>query len=537
MAVSGFLRTRRWVSLRRVLPKPFCVSESLIGRDKNSLLATIAADDWLEAPEALEQTLIMGEMTDYAGQAVRKSRLARLVSRRFLFLWFGLGLLGVALWLTWSARQRREPVYEGRSISYWIAPHPSGNSYSKWCCPQALFTDSNAPPFLSTALDRQDSPLRWAYSGLYSVLPASIKKRVSPPVDVTQRRLYVAALLADMGTLGKPAIPALIRALHANDPELRRAAIRSLGRVGQGDPTAISALKTALTNAPVAMEAAESLWRLGQTDGAALAPLVAALENTNSLHRCQAALVLGSLEKPSPEAVAALTAASQDADADLRLAAALALRSHAGAENHLPSRVLTEALKDRDPQGRIRVARCIAESAPRADPVVIAALRVTLDDGDSTVRVEAAIALVQLGQWDTHITQTLISGLQNSSSSVRFRAARALGQLNRPDKDTIRALSDALHDSFMPQLGAAVSLWRLGETNRGIFRALAGPLNDREPGRRVYSLNALGTLGQGEPTTRAALREALKEEDPAARSAATNALRYLGSAVSSGGKG
>ena len=254
---------------------------------------------------------------------------------------------------------------------------------------------------------------------------------------------------------------------------------------------------------------------------------MASLKDTNAPSRYAAALALGRLEAPSKEAVAALRAALTDSEADVRVVAALALGTKLQEQDKVTSAVLAKALKDADPKVRIFVARCIAENSQTADQSVLAALRAALDDHEATVRTEAAITLAHLGKWDNQITDNLLSGLYNSSISVRFRAAQVLGRLPQPDRNVVLTLTGTLGDSLRPQLAAAVSLWRLGETNSGIFRTLAKALNASEPARRVYALNALKTLGQGEPTTRTALLRALKDEDLTVRAAATNALLYL----------
>ena len=199
-------------------------------------------------------------MTDHASQAPGRKKPTRFVGGKSLLLWLGPVLLGLALWLAWRAGYSPEPVYEGRPISYWIAPHPG--AYYKGSCPQSLFADSNAIPFLIKSLDRQDNALARAYSDLYSRMRSSVKRRARYPLD--ERRLYSACFLGDMGALASPSIPALIRALTAQDPDLRRAAAVSL-QIGQREKAAIAALRAALKDTESSNEAAESLWRLGET--------------------------------------------------------------------------------------------------------------------------------------------------------------------------------------------------------------------------------------------------------------------------------
>lgn len=463
-------------------------------------------------------------MANESPKTVSKNQPAQLAGGWLRFLLPGIALLGIGVWL---ASQARQPVYEDRGIAYWLA-HTAGGT---WACPPSLLADSQAVPYLVRALERPDNPLRSAYSSFFSHLDAPTRNLLPRPVNLTKTRPYVASLLGNMGPVAKPAIHALIRALHAKDADLRRAAATSLGKVGRGEPTVLAALRAALKDRDTASAAAESLWRLGQTDSTVLGPLIASLKDTHAPNRSETAGVLGRLEDPGPEAVAALTAALEDADGDVGVAAALALPSDFRKTNNLPSAVLAKALKDKDPDVRSRVAWVIGETVRMVAPGTAAALRAALDDKDATVRMEAAIALAQLGQEDHSITQTLILGLRHGRPSVRLRAAGAMGRLREPGQEAIQALTDTLSDFYLQQFAAAVSLWRLGETNRAIFQALARSLNKGEPNVRTFKLNALAFVGHDEPTTRAALTDALKDEDPAVRKAAANALRYLDPAI------
>ena len=174
------------------------------------------------------------------------------------------------------------------------------------------------------SLDRQDNALARAYSDLYSRMRSSVKRRAPYPLD--QRRLYSACFLGDMGALASPSIPALIRALTAQDPDLRRAAAVSLGQIGQREKAAIAALRAALKDTESSNEAAESLWRLGETNHEIFRTLAKTLNDSEPARRVYKLNVLETLGQGEPTTRAALLRALTDEDPTVRATATNALR-------------------------------------------------------------------------------------------------------------------------------------------------------------------------------------------------------------------
>jgi hypothetical protein len=174
-------------------------------------------------------------------------------------------LLAAALgWAIWRAMRPRkaEPVYEGHPLTYWLAPSHAQPKISPSdlrsvgapgelltpALARRLQTDPSAVPFLVRAL-RRDS---WAGAALHAQsvwpkLPPSVKRHLpAPPVDDREARRNAAILLAGMGSIAKPAIPALIRALKEEEyVDVRVFDAMALGYLGKGDKAAKAALKEA----------------------------------------------------------------------------------------------------------------------------------------------------------------------------------------------------------------------------------------------------------------------------------------------------
>jgi HEAT repeat protein len=119
---------------------------------------------------------------------------------------------------------------------------------------------------------------------------------------------------------------ALIKALGAGDQDVARAAARSLGQIGRGAPgVALPAIQPALESPrdEVRRMAAEALGWMGP---AAVEPLRAVLKNDSPAARRAAARALGRLGPAARTAEADLVEAVNDPDAEVRTAAAKALR-------------------------------------------------------------------------------------------------------------------------------------------------------------------------------------------------------------------
>jgi HEAT repeat protein len=182
------------------------------------------------------------------------------------------GLLG---WSPWEQRQA-EPVYEGKPISYWLAPSVGG---SRVFPPKGMVTDSNAIPFLVEALNRQSTPFEKAYSIVWPRLSVSLRRRLGQPANPPYRREVAAITLGSMGALAEPVIPALVRALNDRHPAVRRAAASALGELVREDETVVTVLRAALSDSSeeVRFYAAVSLAQLGHKDSTIVNALVAAL--------------------------------------------------------------------------------------------------------------------------------------------------------------------------------------------------------------------------------------------------------------------
>ncbi len=179
----------------------------------------------------------------------------------------------VAGLLWWPPREPREPVYDGKPLTYWLdgttSPTnipllvPSSMASRQWypsyptpmhAGPGARWIDqvrrdgSNAVPFLIRAL-RQDTSLGAATyrEWLWPRLPLLLRQHLPSPSRSMNRPRTAAFLLSGMGKDAKPAVPALIRELKKNsDDSVRIEAVWALWQLGEVDTNVTAALCWAL---------------------------------------------------------------------------------------------------------------------------------------------------------------------------------------------------------------------------------------------------------------------------------------------------
>jgi HEAT repeat protein len=203
-------------------------------------------------------------------------------------------------------------------------------------------------------------------------------------------------------------------------------------------------------------------------------------------------------------------------------------------------RPLSEWVADlEDPKASVRVQAglALAELGPAARDAE-AALAKALQDKDPEVRYAAALALGSTGAGSKAALDVLIRALQDENWFVRFTATQALQKLGPKAKDAIPALIEALQPKdgvkdFRPIrcAQAASALAHIDPTVKEIQGAiplilekLLGYDGDGSDGARVVGAELLGECGKAALSAVPALVKRLKDEDGAVRVAAATAL-------------
>jgi len=173
--------------------------------------------------------------------------------------------------------------------------------------------------------------------------------------------------------------------------------------------------------------------------------LTTALKSGSQEASIEAAETLANMGGEASGAVETLIEALGGENAELRAYAASALgkicRSAGGAKVVVPAAVvpaLRKALEDPDGLVRVWSALALFRIAPEADPE-IKVMADVLEKGKTQMRIQAAVAIVEIGPRGKAAVPALITALD--SPAVSRHAAYALGAIGPDAKDAITALT------------------------------------------------------------------------------------------------
>jgi HEAT repeat protein/energy-coupling factor transporter ATP-binding protein EcfA2 len=378
--------------------------------------------------------------------------------------------------------------------------------------------------------------------------------------DPNTRHSAICAL----GEIGSAAAAALIPVLNHENYRFRLLAAKGLGRINHIE--AVEVLVEVLSVASGKgvgfgdyLPVVEALGQINSPEAVDTlikvleSKLITVLNDKNFKsgryiqNRRNAAEALGKLK--TADAIAALTAALNDRDNEVRRIAALQLEEAGSAEvvkalikalDHEASKVrdyatillgkigyveatpfLITALNDKDDNIRTSAARAL-EKMKTADATE--ALLVALNSENTLwVRVKIAEVLGRMGRAEA--VETLTTMLNDSNSWTRKSVARALGGIN--SAEAVKALTTALNDEDRDVRTASIEA--LGKINRAeavavLTRVLEIETEDRNV--RCRAAEGLGRIGGAEAVT--ALTQALEDEDSSVRYSAGNGIVSIG---------
>ena len=201
-------------------------------------------------------------------------------------------------------------------------------------------------------------------------------------------RWRVASALGQLGQATPEVIRALLNRLGDEEVDVRGSAAGALGWLGQATPEVIEALvgRRSDEESTVRGRAAEALGRLGRATPEVIRALLNRLGDEEAGVRESAAEALGQLGRATPEVIRALLNQLGDEEAGVRESAAEAL-GQLGQATPAVVKALLGRLDDRG-EGVVNAFYVL-----RAEPEVVSALLVALEDPENTVRCNAMFAL------------------------------------------------------------------------------------------------------------------------------------------------
>jgi HEAT repeat protein len=272
-----------------------------------------------------------------------------------------------------------------------------------------------------------------------------IRARDSESISVLVRALAAGEFYVShkaqsvLGSVGRPAVPALIELLQGLDAEVRRRAIWALRDIGaeavEAVPTLVVALDdpAALYGASIPHCAIIALAAVGPAASAAAGRLVSFLESDDPRTRFEAATALFKITGKTQRYLPVLIESLSSPDVHLRRDAAVALEEIGPpAEAAVP--VLIDILKDRNENIR-RYA-------------------------DGNMRHFAATALGRIGHNAEEVVPLLIQMVTESEWYVRHNAIRALGYFGPKARAALPVLREAARDrsrSLQEVIGPALA--------------------------------------------------------------------------------
>jgi HEAT repeat protein len=329
-----------------------------------------------------------------------------------------------------------------------------------------------------------------------------------------QTRAEAAARLQESHQ--KNSVPALVKALEDEHPQVRLAVIRALGALR--NPKAAEPLSAALAGIalrPKEMRSSaehaeyEALAAaLGAIGSASVIPLLRLLDSGDRDVRRWAAHALGLTR--DARAIAPLIKQLQDHRSEARRAAALALGAIGQPQALDP---LVKALSSRDLETRCAAADALGMIGSEQ---AVNALCSISGDPNEPVQLAVVEALRRIGGLRAGAGMRTI--IDSSKKNVREAAAAALNSLKlEPATAEERAAAAVMKNDFQGAIdeGAAAA------------PALIAALNSKDPRRRCSSAEALGQMRA--PGAVAALLQALRDHDPSVQDAAVKSLVAAGS--------
>jgi len=438
-----------------------------------------------------------------------------------------------------------------------------------------------AVPKLIAMLGRRPENAQRALLGIGPVaVPALADKLLetladpNPPVFIAwfrpspaQVQLLVLGTLCRMGTNAGAALPALIQAARSNNARTQIAAATALAWVGANQPdTVLPVLLNCYTNTANAPATgftgqaamASALAVAGQSQPERVVPILISLFDnihTNLVTPGEAfpgfiyfqyfqpeapfpdwgsspttarAWVAGALAAFGPAASAALPAlrrASQDAEPEVRAQAAVAIQKivpeSPDALGPLIANLTDPAKSVREEA--LKTLTTLGLPAKAALPVIV---RQSLHDPEAEVRQAAIDCVTSLGPLNDEAITALGDNAMDANESVAQSAVNALVNLAGHSQAAFLELARVSFAGsvYSIRLAARNSLQYQIENNTTL---LSTCLADTNPAIRYQALRLVDKFGVDLPQTRPALQQALHDENPDARSLATNMLMQL----------
>lgn len=314
----------------------------------------------------------------------------------------------------------------------------------------------------------------------------------SPPV-----RRMAALLVGRAEARGKPAVPALVKALASDkDDRMRKEAAEALGRIGAVSPAVVPALVRALGDRKpeVVNVVVDALQRIGPAAEPAAGRLLK-LVPRRGVQRARVSLALAAM---GASVVPDLVEALRGGETEVHDAVIAALR-RLGPRARAAVKPLTAHLRRTRKHGLAGLEALAAMGGPKAAGPAVPLVTPLLKDKAWVTRVMAAEALGKAGPAGAAAVPALRAALQDKAQPfahrVRAAAAQALGKIGPSAGPAVPALRDAAGDaSWQVREQAITALGRIGKPALAALPQLRTLCKDRAANIRRAASEAVKAL-------------------------------------------
>lgn len=430
----------------------------------------------------------------------------------------------------------REPVYAGKSLSYWMAhwyyggtPGALGNPSAKVAIREA---GTNALPFLIKWMgmrfssDENYNYPSWALHG-FEVLGPTAKAAVPDLVALLGKRGNFPDLA--LAQIGPDAIPALTDVLRTNrDFRVRRGALEALSYMGTNAEPALPCLLLCLKPGPDGREGetAGTLAEVGRNRPETVIPaLIGALTNSTGYGAAAIADALSVFGGAAKAAVPGLLAAGKDREAYVRTRAAAALQ-RISPETKDALEPLVQNLQARDTLAREQALWALEELGTNGAAALPVLVNRCLRDHVAEVRIIAMRCVGRIGQVNDGVIAGLSENATNGNHFVTQQAVETLAHFASRSKAAFVALLRVIASSpVLEARGEAAT--NLEFISRKDPTFLIQCLEQVDPVMRYCAMKILYRMEEAIPEAVPPLVKALQDDDRQVRAAATNCLIRL----------
>jgi hypothetical protein len=318
-------------------------------------------------------------------------------NKRSVIYWAGAAIVTIAILVVAgkSLFSQREPTYQGRTVSHWLAEVFTTNQ------PQALYVlehiGPEGMPAVVRAFDRRDTPLNDYYRKMYPKLPGWLQQHLTRPL--LAEVYWNAANLALLNNAnGRLALPELIRMLHHQNNPAQAELIGTVAHwIGPDDteymPVFIKCLQD--SNASVRYTAVYCLSKYGPHASAAISALTDALEDTNFGVKVSAANALWKISRQPNPAAATFKEVIKAAPSDRWSYWAAVYLSEVDPQDTNGMPIFIGMLQNPDENMRMSATAILGRYGPSASAAV-PALRQLVENGSSRMKTVALQALKKI---------------------------------------------------------------------------------------------------------------------------------------------